>query len=62
MIRIICNNFNFETMENNIGFVFTKYYGESEKIKKKIKKSKEEEVRKCEKIIEKFFNKKLKDK
>ena len=35
MIRIICNNFNYETMKNNIGFVFTKFYAKSEKKKKK---------------------------
>lgn len=35
MIKIICNNFNYETMKNNIGFVFTKFYGKTEKKKKK---------------------------
>lgn len=59
MIRTICNNFNFETMKNNIGFVFTKYYAKSEEKKKKIKISKEEEVKKCEAVIEKFYKKKL---
>ena len=58
MIRTICNNFNFETIKNNIGFVFTKYFGK-EKYKKEIKKGKEEEVLKCEEIIENFYNKKL---
>lgn len=59
MIRTICNNFNYETMKNNIGFVFTKYYAKSEKKKMEIKNGKEEEVKKCEEIIEKFYGKKL---
>ena len=59
MIKIICNNFNYETMKNNIGFVFTKFYGKSEKKKKEIIQCKEGQVRECEKIIEKFYNKKL---
>ena len=58
MIRTICNSFNFETLKNNIGFVFTKFYGK-EKIKEDIKKCKIMEVMKCEKIIEDFYNKKL---
>lgn len=62
MIRTICNNFNYETMKNNIGFVFTKYYGKTEKKKEEIRKCKEEQVRECEKIIENFYNRKLEKK
>lgn len=59
MIRIICNNFNYETMKNNIGFVFTKFYAKNKKKLEEIKTSKEEQVRQCEEIIENFYKKKL---
>ena len=57
MIKMIYNMFDYKTFKN-IGFVFTKYYG-NHKHQEKFRKNAEEFVEQSKKIIEDFYGNKL---